>query len=89
MRTIIAGLILVFAGLQYKLWFGDGGVTQWIKLESTRALKEQEIEQLTARNEGIESEILELKSGDNALEEQARSDLGMIKRGETYYHFAN
>lgn len=44
---------------------------------------------LSARNRAIEADISELKSGDQALEEQARSDLGMVQQGETYYQFVD
>ena len=41
------------------------------------------------RNRALEADVTELKSGDQALEERARYDLGMIKDDETYYHFVN
>lgn len=85
MRTIVIVLLLVFLGLQYKLWMGDSSVFQWLHLEKQLAAEEQENKKLMARNRAIEADINELKSGDQALEEQARYDLGMVKEGETYY----
>jgi len=87
MRIIVACLILALIGLQYKLWLGDGSVAQWINLEKKFAAQENENKKLAARNHAIEADILELKSGEQALEEQARYELGMIKSGEVYYHF--
>ncbi|HHF7345579.1 MULTISPECIES: cell division protein FtsB [Legionella] len=89
MRSIIIILILALIGLQYKLWLGDGSVSQWINLEKKLAIQEQENEKLAARNRAIEADILELKSGDQALEEQARSELGMVKNNEVYYQFVD
>lgn len=89
MRSIIIILILALIGLQYKLWLGDGSVSQWINLEKKLAIQGQENKKLAARNRAIEADILELKSGDQALEEQARSELGMVKNNEVYYQFVD
>lgn len=85
MRSIVIFLLLTLLGLQYKLWLGDGSVLQWLHLEHKLAAEEQENKNLMARNFAIEADILELKSGEQALEEQARYELGMIKDGEVYY----
>lgn len=85
MRPILIFLLLALAGLQYKLWLGDGSVLQWFRLENKLAAEEQDNKQLAARNRAIEADILELKSGEQALEEQARYELGMVKEGEVYY----
>lgn len=85
MRTIVIVLLLVLIGLQYKLWVGDSSVFQWLHLEKQLAAEEQENKNLIARNRAVEADIDELKSGDQALEEQARYELGMVKEGETYY----
>ncbi len=87
MRPIILVLILTLIGLQYKLWLGDSGVFQWINLDKKLAVQERENDKLLVRNHAIEADIIELKSGDQALEEQARYELGMIKKDEVYYQF--
>lgn len=89
MRTIIVVLLLALIGLQYKLWLGDGSVSQWINLEKKLEIQTEENDKLLARNRAMEADILELKSGDQALEEQARYELGMIKEGEIYYQFVD
>ncbi|AHE68181.1 septum formation initiator family protein [Legionella oakridgensis] len=88
MRIIIACLVLALIGLQYKLWLGDGSISQWLQLEKKLDAQKSENKKLLKRNRAIEADILELKSGEQALEEQARFELGMIKDGEVYYHFA-
>lgn len=87
MRSIFIILILALIGLQYKLWLGDGGLTQWVNLEKKLAMQESENSKLMSRNLAIDADITELKSGDQALEEQARYELGMVKKDEIYYQF--
>ena len=87
MKTIILILILALVGLQYKLWYGDGSIPQWIKLQNKVEAQEKINEKLVARNKVVEADIAELKSGNQSLEEQARYELGMIKKGEEYYQF--
>lgn len=85
MRITILVLVIVLFGLQYKLWMGDGSVSQWNHLQKRLDQQEQENQKLAAKNRAMEAEIYELKSGEQALEEQARYELGMIKNGEEYY----
>jgi len=87
MRIIVSCLILALIGLQYKLWLGDDSIPKWFHLEAKLVDQEQENTKLAARNRAIEADIIELKSGEQALEEQARYELGMVKNGEVYYHF--
>jgi cell division protein FtsB len=87
MKIIILILILALAGLQYKLWFGNGSIPEWTRLQKKLENQEQINEKLSERNKVVEADIAELKSGNQALEEQARYELGMIKKGEEYYQF--
>lgn len=87
MRPIFIILIIALVVLQHKLWLGDGNIVQWINLEKKLEAHRQENEKLAARNRAMEADIKELKGGDQALEEQARYELGMIKEHETYYQF--
>jgi len=89
MRVIIILLILTLMGLQYKLWFGDGSIYEWIQLEHKKEKQDEENKQFLARNRTLEADIAELKSGDQALEGQARYELGMVKQGEEYYQIAD
>ena len=88
MRSIVIFLLLALISLQYKLWVGDDSVSQWYRLEKKLAEEDQENRSLEARNRAIEADIIGLQSGEQALEEQARSELGMVKEGEVYYQFA-
>ena len=89
MRIIMIVLVLALVSLQYKLWVGDGSIRQWLHVEKKRQQKEAENNEKIARSRAIEADIRELKSGDQALEEQARFELGMIKEGEVYYQFVD
>lgn len=89
MRSLTFFLLLALAGLQYKLWLGDGGIYALRKVEHELEEQEQTNNQLAARNRALHADILELKSGDQALEEQARHELGMVKQGEVYYQFVD
>ena len=87
MRLLMAVLITAFFALQYKLWLGDGNLFEWYALEKKLTAQKKENEKLVARNRALQADILQLKSGEQALEERARYELGMIKDGEIYYHF--
>jgi len=82
LSAILAVLLLV---LQYDLWFSDGGMASVSHLDHRVAEQRQENEQLAERNHALEAEVRDLKQGREAIEERARSELGMIKPGETYY----
>ena len=82
---VTGGLILMLAGLQYRLWIADGGVTHTHRLNTELQSQREENERLKARNAAMDAEIKDLKSGLAAIEGRARSSLGMIKQGETFY----
>lgn len=85
MRWILILLLMFFAGLQYRLWIGAGSWEQITQLE--RDIKQQTMinQQLRDRNRVLESEVRDLKNGLESVEERARSELGLIKEGETFY----
>ena len=85
---LFVALVLVLAGLQYRLWVGEGSLAQ--VAEQQRQIDEQkgENERLLERNRILEAEVLELKKGMETVEERARHELGMVKEGETLYQLA-
>ena len=78
-------LLLLLAGLQYKLWFGSSGQDEVAVLRAQVARQAAENRQLQARNDALAAEVADLKSGGTAVEERARSELGLVKPGETFY----
>lgn len=71
--------------LQYRVWLGEGGIPEVLKLETETAAAQKDVQQLQERNNALEAEVQDLKTGLEAIEERARNDLGMIRKDETYY----
>jgi len=71
--------------LQYQLWLDDGGIPEVLQLQDEVVSVRQTVEQLQQRNQALDAEVQGLKTGLDAIEERARSELGMIRQGETYY----
>jgi cell division protein FtsB len=84
MKILIALLVLMLIGLQYKLWFGDGSLSEVVQLSRELEIQKQKLSELEERNKILEAQVLDLQNGLDAFEEKARNDLGMIKQGETF-----
>jgi cell division protein FtsB len=82
---LFIALILLLAGLQYRLWIGEGSLAQVSRLQQQIAEQQGENERLLERNRILEAEVMELKRGMETVEERARQELGMLKEGETLY----
>lgn len=85
MRVLLLLLALLLAGLQYTLWLGSGGEREVAGLRQQVATQQAENLRLHERNDALAAEVEDLKSGEAAVEERARSELGMVKPGETFY----
>jgi len=85
MKILASILFLLLILLQIQLWFGSHGVFQLWSLQSTINSTQATNEGLMQRNERLHAEVQELREGREALEERARSQLGFIKEGETFY----
>lgn len=84
MKILLAVMILLLIGLQYKLWFGDGSLSEVVQLSRELEIQRQRLAELEARNRMLEAQVLDLQNGLDAFEEKARNDLGMIKQGESF-----
>jgi cell division protein FtsB len=84
MRYLNIVLIIMLVVLQYDLWVGDGSIASAWQLQ--HAINDQRAENglLKSRNDTLAAEVEDLKSGLSAIEERARSELGMIKKDETF-----
>lgn len=71
--------------LQYRLWVGDGSVSEIVQLQKKIEEQQASIAILEERNRLLNAEVLNLKSGLGAIEERARTELGMIKKDERFY----
>lgn len=80
-----AVLFIILASLQYELWFGEGGVTDITHLNQVINVIEENNTLVANHNRALQANINDLKNGQDASEEEARSELGMVKPGENYY----
>jgi cell division protein FtsB len=85
MKFLAAGLLLVLVLLQYRLWLGDGSLREVSRLEAEIAAQEEQNARLKERNRTLAAEVQDLKKGMTAIEERARTDLGMVGKSETFY----
>lgn len=85
MRILLAILIVLLVLLQAKLWLGDGGYRDVQRLRERVAEQARENADLSLRNDQLRAEVDDLRQGLDAVEERARSELGMIREGEEFY----
>ena len=85
MKILIAILVVLLALLQYRLWFGQGSVKSVLVLKKQVAAQQANNAKLQERNQVLLAEVKDLQKGHQAVEERARNELGMIKKGETFY----
>lgn len=85
LQLIFGILLLVLLALQYRLWVGEGSLAEVAVLKRQLALQAAELEDLRERNATLQAEVDDLKGGLEAIEARARSELGLIRPGETYF----
>jgi len=88
MRILIVALAGTLVLLQARLWLTDGGLREVWRLRAEVAHRAEENARLAARNAALAGEVQDLKQGVAAAEERARTELGMIQAGETFYQIA-
>lgn len=84
-RVILVVLAALLIGLQWRLWVAKGGIAHTHGLKTEVAQQASENESLRARNAKLDAEVQDLNSGVVAIEGRARTTMGMIKEGETFY----
>lgn len=84
MRLLIIILVLMFFSLQYRLWVGEGSYAEVKHLTDEIVRQKLELKEMQQENLELQAEIEDLKNGLDAIEERARTELGMIKKGEVY-----
>ena len=85
MKYINTILIVLLVLLQYRLWYGNGSLPDLRALEEVKAEKVIENDELQERNRALTAEVINLKEGMDAIEERARSEMGMVQSGETFF----
>lgn len=84
-NIVLILLVLVFAYLQYVLWFEEDGIFNMIGLKKQLTLQAQQNEKLKQRNQKLYQQVQRLKQDPEVAEARARGELGMIKKGEKFY----
>lgn len=85
LQLTVALLFALLIGLQYRLWYGEGSLSEVTSLKHQLAVQRTELDDLHERNATLQAEVDDLKEGLAAIEARARSELGLIREGETYF----
>ncbi len=85
MKLLWAILVVLILLLQVRLWVGEGSFVQVWAMENTLEEQHQENAKLANRNERLYAEVRNLRSGEGAIEERARMNLGLIRNDETFF----
>jgi cell division protein FtsB len=85
MKWLIVALVVALLLLQYRMFMSNDGVREVLRLQSAVVNQQAENARLSERNAQLAAEVHDLKQGYAALEERARSELGMIAGNESFY----
>lgn len=88
-RSVLIVLVLIFLGLQYRLWVGEGSWAEVRAFKQQIANQERQLDRLRQTNQALQIEVDSLKNDASAIEAKARNDLGLIKKDETYFQIVN
>lgn len=83
LATLIIVAVIIF--LQWPVWLGKGSWSTVLQLQDDLVHQREANQKLTARNDSLHAEVVNLKTGYDAVEERARSELGMIKQDEVFF----
>lgn len=86
MRPLLIVLVLLTAITQYPLWWGKGGWQRVLELADKLQAQEEINEALAARNNALAAEVQDLTTGSDALEERARTEMGLVHKNEIFVH---
>ncbi|MFP4262758.1 MAG: cell division protein FtsB [Halomonas sp.] len=85
LKGLALALTVLLALLQYRLWLGQGGIQELAEVRERVAALESANQPLRDRNARLAAEVLDLKTGLDAIEERARSDVGMVRSDEQFF----
>ena len=89
MRPLLLALLGLLLLLQYRLWFGEGGIRERQELETQVRVGEVGNQLLRERNDALARQVLELQEGNEMLEAVAREELGLVRQGEEFILFVD
>ena len=85
MKILLCGIVVLLTLLQIRLWTGEGSLADVVRLKANIQQQQSENERLKERNRLLAAEVSALKNGTEGIEERARTQMGMIKEGETFF----
>ena len=85
MKLLTIALLALIALLQHPLWLGKGSWLRVWEVDQQVRVQRETNQKLSLRNTALDAEVRDLKQGTDAIEERARSELGMIKRDEIFF----
>lgn len=85
LKWLAVVLVALLGLLQYSLWLGEGGVRELAHIRSRADAMADQNQTLQARNQRLAAEVVDLKNGLDAIEERARSDIGMVRKDEQFF----
>lgn len=88
MRLVTIVLIILFLLLQVDIWIKKDGYKRKVELAEMIEIQTEANKEMAIRNNQLQQEIIDLKNGTEAIEEKARTEMGMIKEGEEFYLIA-
>ena len=86
MKLLALALTALIALIQYPLWLGKGSWLRVLELDQEIRLQRETNRRLQARNGALDAEVRDLKEGMDAIEGRARSELGMVRQDEIFFH---
>ncbi|MGR5066538.1 cell division protein FtsB [Photobacterium sp. DNB22_13_2] len=89
MRLLNLLLLAILCWLQYDFWLGKNGMVDYLAVRDNVAVQQQANAELVQRNQQMYFEIHDLHRGQEAVEERARNELGMIGTGETFFRIVS
>jgi cell division protein FtsB len=84
-RWLALAFVALIVVLQYPMWLGKGGWLQVRELDRQLAAQKEANAKLKVRNDALDADVRDLKAGFEAIEERARSELGMVKQDEVFF----
>ena len=85
MRVLAVALTSLIVLLQYPLWLGKGGWLRVWDLDHKVSAQQGQNDKLVRRNATLDAEVRDLKQGFEAVEERARTELGMVRQDEVFF----
>ncbi len=85
MRWLALVFVVLIVALQYPMWLGKGGWLQVRELDRQLSTQREANAKLKARNDRLDADVGDLKTGYEAIEERARSELGMVRQDEVFF----